>query len=283
MSKLDALMETRKANDGNGNRESMWGGGTSYETFMGRWSRLVAREFIQWLRMPEDTCWVDVGCGTGGLTQIVMDLAAPHAICAVDPDKGFLNHARKQIRDTRVQFRHGDAYQLPLETAAYDVVVSGLMLNFVPEPLAGIAEMNRVTRLGGTVAAYVWDYAERMEFLRYFWDAAASCDPAAKKLDEGRLFSLCHPERLRELFEESALQEVETHHLDVVTHFRNFEDYWSPFLGGQGPAPSYVASLRNSDRHALQEHLQEVLPMAEDGSIKLIARAYAVRGKRVRR
>jgi SAM-dependent methyltransferase len=260
----------------------MWGGGTSYETFMGRWSRLVAREFILWLRIAKDARWVDVGCGTGGLTQIVLDLAAPQAICAVDPDEGFLNYAREQIRDARVQFKHGDACQLPLETAAYDAVLSGLMLNFVPEPLAGLAEMGRVTRPGGTVAAYVWDYAERMEFLRYFWDAAVSCDPAAQKLDEGRLFSLCHPGRLRELFEESALQEVETCHFDVVTHFRDFEDYWSPFLGGQGPAPSYVASLRNSDRNALQKHLQAVLPIAEDGSIKLIARAWAVRGKRNR-
>lgn len=260
----------------------MWGGGTSYETFMGRWSRLVAREFIQWLRMPEDAWWVDVGCGTGGLTQIVLDLAAPHAICAVDPDDGFLNHAREQIRDARVQFKHGDACLLPLETAAYDVVVSGLVLNFVPESLAALVEMGRVTRLGGTVAAYVWDYAERMEFLRYFWDAAVSCNPEAQKLDEGRLFSSCHPERLRELFEESALQEVETCHLDVVTHFRTFEDYWSPFLGGQGPAPSYVASLKDSDRHALRKHLQETLPMQVDGSIKLIARAWAVRGRRNR-
>lgn len=266
----------------NDNRASMWGGGTSYEIFMGRWSRLVAREFIQWLHIPGDAQWVDVGCGTGGLTQTVLDLAAPHAICAVDPAEGFLSHAREQIRDARVQFKHGDACQLPLETAAYDVVVSGLMLNFVPEPFAGLVEMGRVTRLGGTVAAYVWDYAERMEFLRYFWDTAASCDPAAQKFDEGRLFSLCRPERLRELFEASALQEVEICHLDVVTHFRNFADYWSPFLGGQGPAPSYVASLRDSDRHTLQKHLQAALPIAADGSIKLIARAWAVRGKRNR-
>lgn len=266
----------------NDNRASMWGGGASYETFMGRWSRLVAREFIQWLRIPADVRWVDVGCGTGGLTQTVLDLAAPHTICAVDPAEGFLSHAQEQIHDVRVQFKHGDACQLPLETAAYDVVVSGLMLNFLAFPHTGLAEMGRVTRLGGTVAAYVWDYAGRMEFLRYFWDAAVSCDPAIQKFDEGRLFSLCQPERLRKLFEESALQEVEICHIDVVTHFRNFEDYWSPFLGDQGPAPSYVASLSDADCHALQERLHAALPIAADGSIKLIARAWAVRGKRNR-
>ena len=266
----------------NDNRASMWGGGASYETFMGRWSRLVAREFIPWLRIPADARWVDVGCGTGVLTQTVLDLAAPHTICTVDPAEGFLNYAREQIRDARVQFERGDACQLPLETAAYDVVVSGLMLNFVPEPHAGLAEMCRVTRFGGTVAAYVWDYAERMEFLRYFWDAAVSCDPVAYEREEGRLFPLCHPARLGALFEESALQEVEMCHLDVVTHFRNFEDYWSPFLGGQGPAPSYVASLSDAARHALRERLHAALPIAADGSIKLIARAWAVRGKRNR-
>ncbi len=266
----------------NDQRGSMWGGGAAYETYMGRWSRLVAGEFVQWLRIPADAQWVDVGCGTGGLTQTVLDSAAPRTICAVDPAEGFLNHAREQIRDARVRFARGDACQLPLETAAYDVVVSGLMLNFVPAPRAGLVEMCRVTRSGGTVAAYVWDYAERMEFLRYFWDAARSCNPVAHELDEGRLFSVCHPERLRVLFDASALQEVDVCNLDVVTHFRDFEDYWSPFLGGQGPAPNYVASLSDADRDALRERLHATLPMAADGSIKLIGRAWAVRGRRDR-
>ncbi len=131
---------------------------------------------------------------------------------------------------------------------------------------------------GGTVAAYVWDYAGQMQLMRYFWDAAVALDPAASHLDEGQRFPLCQPEPLMQLFRAAGLREVEVRLIDIPTAFRDFEDYWSPFLGGQGPAPSYTMSLSEERRSALRERLRATLPMAADGSIHLIAGAWAVRG-----
>ena len=126
---------------------------------------------------------------------------------------------------------------------AFDAVVSGLILNFVPEPDGALSEMARVVRLGGVLAAYVWDYAEGMQMMRHFWDAAVALDPRASEMDEGRRFTLCNPEPLSDLFRTAELKKVEVRAIDVPTVFRDFDDYWSPFLGGQGPAPGYAMSL----------------------------------------
>ncbi len=162
--------------------------------------------------------------------------------------------------------------------AAFDCAVAGLVLNFVSDPARAVAKMRRATRAGGTVAVYVWDYARAMQMMRRFWDAAAALDPAASDLDKGRRFPICRPEPLADLFEGAGQREVETCALDVHTVFRNFEDYWSPFLGGQGPAPGYCMSLSEERRIALWERLRESLPVAADGTIYLTARAWAVRG-----
>ncbi|MCA1715506.1 MAG: methyltransferase domain-containing protein [Actinobacteria bacterium] len=259
--------------------EDTWSDGTAYERYVGRWSRLVAREFLRWLEIPPDKRWLDVGCGTGALSQTILELASPEEVRGVDPSRGYAAHAGKAIADARARFLTGDARALPFGAARFDVVVSGLVLNFVPEPGEAVAEMTRVTRLGGTVAAYVWDYAGRMQLMRHFWEAAAALDPEASELDEGRRFPLCRPEPLSELFRAAGLRNVEVRAIDVPTHFEDFEDYWSPFLGGQGPAPGYAASLSEALRGTLRERLRASLPTAADGSIRLIARAWAVRGK----
>jgi len=259
---------------------SVWGSGAAYEPYVGRWSRLVAREFLTWLAMPPSARWLDVGCGTGALSQTILAQAAPAAVHGIDPSEGYLALAREQVRDPRVHFEVGDARQLPVATAAYDVVGSGLVLNFIPALKAGMAEMVRVTKLGGTVAAYVWDYAGKMELMRYFWDAAVALKPEARERDEGRRFPICQPEPLHNLFGAAGLHEIDVRAIDVLTHFRDFEDYWSPFLGGQFPAPEYAMSLSEEDRAALRERLRATLPFSDDGTIRLIARAWAVRGKR---
>jgi len=161
-----------------------------------------------------------------------------------------------------------------------DAAVSGLVLSFVPDPAGAVAEMTRVTRAGGRVAAYVWDYGGRMELIRRFWDAAAALDPAAATLDEGRRFGLCRPEPLAGLFRDAGLVEVAGRPIEVPTRFRDFDDYWTPFLGGQGPAPGYAMALDEGRRAALREALRARLPVAADGSIPLVARAWAVAGTR---
>jgi SAM-dependent methyltransferase len=258
----------------------VWASGRAYEPYVGRWSRLVAREFLAWLDASPGGRWLDLGCGTGALSGTILAGAAPFDLTAMDRSEGYTQFARRQVRDDRARFLVGDTTILPLAARLYDVAVSGLVLNFVPRPERMVAEMARVVRPHGTVAAYVWDYAGEMQLMRHFWDAACALDPAARPLDEGRRFPICRPEPLADLWRAAGLGAVETRAIDVPTHFRDFDDYWTPFLGGQGPAPGYAMSLSEERRAALREYLRAHLPTAADGAIPLIARAWAVRGRR---
>ncbi|MBP6786193.1 MAG: class I SAM-dependent methyltransferase [Candidatus Promineofilum sp.] len=259
-----------------------WAGGERYEPYVGRWSRLVAREFVSWLALPAGLAWLDVGCGTGSVTQAILDLAQPVTVKSIDASSDFIAYARAHVTGGAPSFEVGDAQALPLDAGVVDVAVSGLVFNFLPDPPTAAREMARVTRPGGAVALYVWDYGGKMEFMRYFWDAATALNPAAAELDEGSRFSICRPEPLTALLTEAGLQDVETRPIDVATVFRDFDDYWSPFLGaGGGPGPRYLQSLDEGRRAALREKLRADLPAAEDGTIPLIARAWAVKGRRV--
>ena len=256
-----------------------WAAGDSYERYVGRWSRLVARAFVAWLDRPAGLEWLDVGCGTGALSAGMLAAADPKAVIGVDPSDGFLDSARALLDDPRARFEQGDAEALPLADAAVDVAVSGLVINFVPAPARAVGELRRVVRPGGTVALYVWDYAGKMQLMRYFWDAAVALDPAAQALDEAVRFPICRPGPLSELMTAAGLAAVATTAIDVPTVFADFDDYWSPFLGGQGPAPGYCMSLPESRRTALCDRLRSALPVAADGRIALTARAFAVRGE----
>lgn len=259
--------------------KNIWASGDAYEPYVGRWSRLVAREFLAWLALPQGLDWLDVGCGTGALSTAILENATPRSVTGVDPSEGYIEYTRRHIRDARATFTTGNATSLPAEPASYDAVVSGLVLNFVPGPQQALSEMARVTRPGGTVAAYVWDYAGEMQLMRYFWDAAAALDPAARDLDEGACFPICKPGPLMTLFSGAGLQDVRVQAIDAPTYFRDFEDYWTPFLGGQGPAPAYAMSLDEEHRAQLRDYIHDRLPVSEDGSIQLIGRAWAVAGR----
>ena len=256
----------------------VWAVGDAYEEYVGRWSRRVAEAFLHWLDVPAGRRWLDVGCGTGALTATVLAMADPAQVVGVDTSEGFLASARARIVDTRSIFHHGDARSLPLPGRRFDAVVSGLALNFVPDPSLAAAEFARVAASGGVAAAYVWDYAEGMAMMRYFWDVAIALDPAAAELDEGRRFPLCHPEPLARLWSDAGLDKVTVQAVQVPTMFADFHDYWRPFHGGQGPAPGYVKSLTEEHRRALRDLLRTRLPSGPDGSIPLTARAWAVRG-----
>ena len=256
----------------------VWENAESLERYVGRWSRLVAREFVAWLQVPPGSRWLDVGCGSGALTETVLAQAEPESIEGVDTSEAFVAYAASRVTDPRASFAVADAQALDRPDAAYDAVASSLVLNFLPDPARGAAEMRRVVRPGGVVAGYVWDYAGEMQLMRRFWDAAAELDPAAADLDEGRRMAGCNPAGLEALFSGAGLEEVETRAIGVPTVFADFDDYWSPFEGGQGPAPGYCVSLPPDRRAALRERLRETLPAAPDGSISLVARAWAVRG-----
>lgn len=257
-----------------------WASADDYEAYVGRWSRLVAREFLKWLAIPAGSSWLDVGCGTGVLSQAILQFENPIRVKGVDRSDGFVAFAKEHVQDSRVQFEVGGAEALTTDSGTFDVAISGLVLNFVAQPERAVAEMTRVTCPGGVVAAYVWDYAGRMQMMRHFWDAAIALDPNASELDQGRRFPICHPEALSQLFGSAELHDVEVRPIEISTVFRDFDDYWSPFLGGQGPAPSYLVSLSDEHRTALRERIRAGMPIAQDGSIPLVARAWAVRGVR---
>lgn len=253
-----------------------WEKGSPYEHYVGRWSRRVAPIFLDWLGVAPGRRWLDVGCGTGALTAAIAEHCAPGTVTGVEPSEGFLRSAAATL-GTSATLRQGSATAIPCEDASVDAVVSGLVLNFVPAPETAVAEMKRVVVKGGRIGAYVWDYAGRMELMRHFWNAAAALDPRARELDEGVRFPLCRPEALEKLFAGAGLEAIDVRPIDIPTRFESFDDYWQPFLGGQGPAPAYAMSLDEQARERLEARIRSELPIAPDGSIALIARAWAVR------
>jgi SAM-dependent methyltransferase len=255
-----------------------WDDGAAYESYVGRWSRLVAAQFVRWLAAPAQSAWLDVGCGSGALANTILAQASPRLVVGCDRSAGFIDHARGQTSDPRAQFTVASFADLPAIAGGFDVCVSGLVLNFLPNPGEALTALAARVRRGGTIAAYVWDYAEGMQFMRVFWDAAVAHDPAAQPLDEGIRFPLCQPEPLRRTFEGAGLQSVDVRAIDVPTVFRDFDDYWQPFLGGQGPAPGYVTGLSDAHRERLRAAIQQRLHSDDGGRIPLIARVWAVRG-----
>jgi SAM-dependent methyltransferase len=253
-----------------------WERGDPYEQYVGRWSRQVAPRFLSWLSIPPNQRWLDVGCGTGALSAAILDGCSPLSVVGVEPSEGFLQKAKEQLTG-RALLRRGNAAQIPLEDDTVDVTVSGLVLNFVPDAGAALREMARVTGAGGVIAAYVWDYAGKMELMRHFWDAAVELDPAAISADEGTRFAQCRPDALAGLFADAGLHGIEVTSIDITTAFASFDDYWRPFLGGQGPAPAYAMALDEKARADLRDRIRARLPLQADGSISLTARSWAVR------
>jgi len=255
-----------------------WALPNAYDYFMGRWSHLIAREFVEWLEPESGLRWFEMGCGTGALTSAILEHADPLSVLACEPSETLLKLARERISDQRVTFSVGSAADFPRPASKQDMFVSGLVLNFIPEPKIALESIAQFLEPGGIVGAYVWDYAGGMEFLRAFWDVASIIDPAAAELDEGKRFPLCAPDPLKLLFQSAGLKNVETAPLEIVTRFKNFADYWEPFLGGTGPAPSYVASLDKTSQAQLAETLRDRLSPDEGAGFDLAARAWAVRG-----
>lgn len=248
---------------------------------MGRWSRELARTFVRWLDIPPGRHWLEIGCGTGALTARICEVGHPASILATDQSEQFIAHDRVAHQDQRVQFRTASAGELPARESGYDAVVSSLVLNFLPDPAAAVREMRSLAAEGGVVAACVWDYADGMQFLRRFWDAAVELDPAARKYDEGERFPICSPSALEAVFREAGFSQVGLEAFEIPTRFRDFDDYWSPFVGGPGPAPGYLSSLSARRQHDLAQRLAATLPRNEDGSIALTAKAWAVRAEKL--
>lgn len=252
-----------------------WSAGQSYEHYMGRWSRMVAAKYINWLNAPSKADWLEIGCGSGALTQTILVNASPHSILATDASDDFVAHARAATTDDRANFQTANAQKLPFEDASFDIVTSALVLNFVPDKIAALTEMHRVLRSGGTLSFYVWDYpGGGIGFIDAFWKAAAAVDPKAADLNEGLRFPFCTGAGLTEICTQAGLSPTLTP-LEITTCFKDFEDFWMPFTLGAGPAPGYCMSLPDDHRDALKIKLMELI--GDNSPIDLTARAWAVK------
>ena len=258
-------------------QKPIWNDGASYEAYIGRWSRLTAGEFLDWLGVRRNAAWLDVGCGTGALTQAILDRFDPKHIDASDLSKGFLDVAIHTIHDGRVTFALANACDLPNPSAAYDAVICGLIINAVPDQPKALSEFVRCAKPGATVGLYVWDFDGEMQMLRTFWESANALEPPDDDGDLGG-FAICNPDRLGQAFRDAGLRDVDVRAIDTPTRFVNFDDFWSPFLRGGAPAQQHVAALSDEKRAELREHIRARLPIAPDGSIALIARAWAAKG-----
>lgn len=250
----------------------------AYEQFMGQWSRKLAPLFLEFAQLQNDDSVLDVGSGTGALAAAVLSESPSSRVVGIDPSATYVDYARSKTEGDRATFEKGDAQKLRFADHTFDKTLSLLVINFIPDPSKATAEMKRVTRPGGVVAAAVWDYDEGMEMLRIFWDQVVELDPSAEPRDE-RHMPYCRPDQLRSLWLECGLVDVQVEPLVISMEFASLDEFWSPFLEGQGPAGAYVATLSEDEQLRLKESIRQRLEVESDsGTIELTARAWAVRG-----
>ncbi len=260
-------------------RHDRWASSDHYEAYMGRWSRLIAPRFLDWFGAEAGLDWLDIGCGTGALSAAILERCRPQSLIGIDPSDSFIAAAQGRLPDPRALFQVGDAVATGLESASRDAVVSGLVLNFVPERDKALAEMRRVARPGARIGFYAWDYpGGGVGFMHAFWSAATTLDPAAQDLSESRRFPFCTRDALTGLAIAAGLTQVDCAAIETPTVFSDFDDLWHPFTFGVGPAPGYCASLAPDARERLRRDLSDSLPRRGDGAIALAARAWAIKG-----
>jgi SAM-dependent methyltransferase len=251
-----------------------------YERFMGRWSRLLAPAMATFVELRDGDEVLDIGSGTGALSRAICDATRTAVVTAVDPSEEFVTGAATRSADPRVHFEVGDAQHLRFGDATFDKTLSMLVMNFIPDPERALREMARVTRAGGVVAAAVWDYSEGMQMLRIFWEEAIAFDPTIEPRDEAHM-PLCKKGQLATLWKQQGLADVQEVPLTVPLTFTSFDDFWAPFLLGQGPAGAYVATLSKERQTALEQRLRtRLLGDEADRAIDLRARAWAAKGCR---
>lgn len=247
-----------------------------YDRFMGRWSRAAAPVFLDWLAPPSGARWLDVGCGTGILAELVLDTCSPRAVFAVDPVEAQINQACRQPAAQRANFRVADARALPFPDAAFDVVASALVINFVPDRPRALSEMRRVTRAGGIVAGYVWDFVSELS-------PSGPLRRGMRQLgaDVPQLPGTAHSSlgALDALFEQAGLERRATRTIEVTLPYPDFDDFWQAQTPSYSPTTKVIATMTNGERARLMETVRAGLPVRPDGSIEYFARANAIKAR----
>lgn len=250
--------------------------GAEYERRLGRWSRAAGVIFLDWIAPPRGVRWLDVGCGTGVFTELVLDTCAPAGIAAVDPAAAQIELARSKPVSARADFRVADAQTLPFPNEAFDIVASALVINFIPDRARALAEMRRVSCPGGLVAGYVWDFAAERAAgspLRRGLRHLGVKLPPNPGAEDSRL------EALDALFAGAGLKDIATRTIDVTMSFADFGEYWRTQTPTINPVGEAVASLSESDRQRLMDLLRASLPAGPDGRVSYTARANAVKAR----
>jgi ubiquinone/menaquinone biosynthesis C-methylase UbiE len=256
--------------------KAVFNDGAAYERFMGRWSRAVGGTFLEWLAPPKGAYWLDVGCGTGAFTELVLGSCSPAGIVGVDPFAEQIEYAR-QLPTTRLaEFKVADALNLPFPECCFDVVASALVINFIPDRPRGLSEMRRVAKPGGLIAGYVWDFA----------GGRATAAPLTKGM---RAIGIAPPttpgtsdssiEALQSLFKAAGLQAVETRPIEVTPTYRDFDDFWISQTSSVSPIAKFIASLAEAERSRLRSSVMSILPPDANGSVSYSACANAIKAR----
>ena len=249
----------------------------AYERFMGRWSRAVGEKFLDWIAPPQNARWLDVGCGTGAFSELILKRCAPKSLAGIDPAPAQIDYARKLL--PAADFRVADSMELPFEDSAFDVVASALVLHFIPDRSKALAEMKRVVRNGGLVAAYTWERTATVDFAPYrpmmqVIESIGAEVFRSPTVPEGSL------DGLRASVEAAGFKDIEVTQIEATQSYRDFEDYWSAQTPSFSPPGKAVAQLTESQRETLRDRLRETLPTGKDGSVSYSARAVAFKARK---
>jgi ubiquinone/menaquinone biosynthesis C-methylase UbiE len=250
--------------------------GDAYERFMGAWSLAAGTTFLDWLRAPRGARWLDVGCGTGVFTELVLNRCFPATVTAVDPASAQLEFARRKPTMKGADLRVADAQALPFSNASFDVVASALVINFIPDRPRAIVEMCRVCRPGGIVGGYVWDFAEdgapNLPICRGMMELGIDPPPVPGTRDSRQ-------DAMRSLFDNARLEDIEVRTIDATASFTDFDEYWHSQMPSYSPVTNAIAELPEADRAKLIETVRASLPPRPDGSIVCSARANAIKAR----
>lgn len=246
----------------------------AYDRGTGRWSRLLAQQFVPWLGIRRDARWLDVACGTGALAGAVMDLAWPGAVTGVDRSAPYLEQARRRVAGAR--FDRADGHHLPFPGGSFDAVVSALALPYVDDPAGMAVEMIRVVAPGGMVAAYAWD--DELHVNRLFWDAAREVGAARPEDDIRERYEITSGDALAQLFRDAGGRDLQSRELVAEIAYDEFDEVWTIYASGQGHTGAFCVSLPTRRRDEVREALRTRLLPARDGRIHITARAWATKG-----